>query len=76
MSHDSEELARLIERQQAVEEAIMHIQHDVAKLNGALVDQQRQLNRLQRVLEDVDDRLGQLDPPEKRDPSSERPPHY
>ena len=76
MSHESEELARLVQRQQAVEESLMHLQHDVAKLNGALVDQQRQLNRLQRVLEDVDDRLGQLDPPEKRDPLSERPPHY
>lgn len=71
-----DEYQRICDRQQAVEEAVMHLQHDLARLNSALVDQQLQLSRIQRLLDDVDDRLERLDPFEKRDPAAERPPHY
>lgn len=71
-----EEVLRLRDRQQVIEEAVMHLQHDLSRLNSALVDQQFQLSRIQRLLEDFGDRLERIDPFEKRDPASERPPHY
>jgi uncharacterized coiled-coil protein SlyX len=78
---DSTEMDAMRQRQQVVEEAVMHLQHDVSKLNAALVDQQFQLGRIQRLLQDVDERLQRIDPErsepgEKRDPLVEKPPHY
>ena len=78
---DSTEIDAVRQRQQVVEEAVMHLQHDVPKLNAALVDQQFQLGRIQRLLQDVDERLQRIDPErsepgEKRDPLVEKPPHY
>ena len=55
----------------------MHLQHDFETLNAVVLDQQRQLARLQQVLTRVDDRLKRLSlDEEQRDPEAERPPHY
>ena len=55
----------------------MHLQRDFETLNGVVLDQQRQLTRLQQVLTRVDDRLNRLSlDEEQRDPEAERPPHY
>jgi uncharacterized coiled-coil protein SlyX len=55
----------------------MHLQHDFETLNAVVLDQQRQLTRLQQILTRVDDRLNRLSlDEEQRDPKAERPPHY
>lgn len=60
-----------------LESLLMHLQHDFETLNAVVLDQQRQLTRLQQVLTRVDDRLNRLSLDEEpRDPEAERPPHY
>ena len=60
-----------------LESLLMHLQRDLETLNGVVLDQQRQLTRLQQVLTRVDDRLNRLSlDEEQRDPEAERPPHY
>lgn len=60
-----------------LESLLMHLQHDFETLNAVVLDQQRQLTRLQQVLTRVDDRLNRLSlDEEQRDPEAERPPHY
>lgn len=60
-----------------LESLLMHLQHDFETLNAVVLDQQRQLARLQQVLTRVDDRLNRLSlDEEQRDPEAERPPHY
>ena len=55
----------------------MHLQRDFETLNAVVLDQQRQLTRLQQLLTRVDDRLNRLSlEEEQRDPQAERPPHY
>lgn len=56
---------------------VTHLQRDIDQLNGALVDQQRQLDALRRMLDRLNDRIDGLDGDgEDRDPGLERPPHY
>lgn len=56
---------------------VTHLQYDLEALNGALVDQQKQIDALQRVIARLDDRVKRLDEEdETRDPVAEKPPHY
>lgn len=60
-----------------VESLLMHLQHDFETLNAVVLEQQRQLTRLQQLVTRVDDRLNRLSlDEEQRDPQAERPPHY
>jgi uncharacterized coiled-coil protein SlyX len=60
-----------------LESLLMHLQRDFESLNAVVLDQQRQLTRLQQVLTRVDNRLNRLSwDEEQRDPEAERPPHY
>jgi len=65
--------ARLI----ALETLCLHLQHDVETLNGVILEQNRQIDRLRQLVTRVDDRLSLLGlDDEVRDPQAERPPHY
>jgi SlyX protein len=64
---------RLIE----LELLVTHLQRDLESLNGALVDQQKQIDSLHRLIAGLNDRVKRLgDDEEPRDPVEERPPHY
>ncbi|MFN8709091.1 MAG: SlyX family protein [Planctomyces sp.] len=60
-----------------IETVLAHLQHDVDSLNASLTAQFRRIQELEA-------RFGRLEheleirgtDPEKRDPASERPPHY
>jgi len=65
------------EHLERLESLLMHLQHDYETLNAVVLEQQRQLTRLQQMLSRVDDRLNRLAlDEEQRDPQAERPPHY
>ena len=65
--------ARLI----ALESLCLHLQHDLETLNGVILEQNRQIERLRQLVTRVDDRLSQIAVEEEtRDPQAERPPHY
>jgi SlyX protein len=56
---------------------VTHLQRDLDTLNGVLLDQQKQLDALGRLVARLDDRVTRLgDEDEPRDPVEERPPHY
>lgn len=56
---------------------VTHLQHDMEQLNGALIDQQKQLEALRRLFDRLSVRIDGLEAgDEERDPQSERPPHY
>jgi len=61
-----------------VESALMHLEHDVAQLNEAILMQQREIESLRRSIERFEavlEREGGL-ASEVRDPEAEKPPHY
>lgn len=70
------EVTRLSDRVVHLETLTMHLQHDLEQMNSALIDQQRELGRLRQFLASIDDRMQRLEPTDKLDPLSERPPHY
>ncbi|HTI49709.1 MAG TPA: SlyX family protein [Planctomycetaceae bacterium] len=56
---------------------VTHLQRDLDTLNGVLLDQQKQLDALGRLVARLDDRVTRLgDEDEPSDPVEERPPHY
>ncbi len=58
-----------------IEILLSHLQHDVDKLNEALIAQQTEIREVRRSLRRVEsevDLMGQL----PSDPLDERPPHY
>ena len=60
-----------------LETAIAHIQHDFEQLNEMVVRQQTELADLRRLIGRLEGELERFsEGPEKRDPLSERPPHY
>lgn len=60
-----------------VESLVTHLQRDIELLNGALLDQQRQIDALRRIIERLDERVARLaEDEEPRDLIEERPPHY
>lgn len=65
------------ERLIALELLTTHLERDLLTLNAALLDQQKELAALKRLLARLDDRVTQLgDEEAARDPRAERPPHY
>jgi SlyX protein len=65
------------ERLVSLELLIMHLERDLGALNAALLDQQKQIDSLKRVLSRLEDRVSQMsDDSEPREPGDERPPHY
>lgn len=60
-----------------LETLVMHLQQDLATLNGVVIDQQKQLDSLTKRITKIDVRVARLgDDDESRDPLDERPPHY
>ena len=63
------------ERLATIETLLSHLQHDVDKLNEALISQQTEINGLSRSLHKLESAVDQIpQPPEN--PLDERPPHY
>jgi SlyX protein len=72
MSSDSHD-ARLTE----LEILVTHLQRELADMHSVLLEQQKQLDQLHRVLARLDNRVVALEEPEdERNPEDERPPHY
>lgn len=63
------------ERLVQVESLLSHLQHDVDKLNEALIEQQQQIEDLRKLVSKVESDVQQI-PDSPRDPREERPPHY
>lgn len=63
------------ERLTQVETLLSHLQHDVDKLNDALIGQQSQIDDLKQLISKVQSLVDNL-PDEPREPAEERPPHY
>jgi uncharacterized coiled-coil protein SlyX len=56
---------------------VTHLQRDVDALNSVVVEQQKQLDGLHRLLTKLDHRVEEFfDGEETRDPVAEQPPHY
>ena len=53
-----------------------HLQHDFQDLNKVVIDQQSQLDQVQKINEQLQQHIEELENPETRDPDQERPPHY
>lgn len=65
--------ARVIE----LESTITHLQHDLEQLSAVLIDQQTEIESLQRVTETLKHQVDDSNSPtEQRNPLDERPPHY
>ena len=73
MDHPDSHEDRLVR----VETMLTHLQHDIDQLNEALTDHFRRLqsfeDRFQRIEHDLE---SLAEEPEKRDPDTEKPPHY
>lgn len=61
-----------------LETRLAYQEHTISELNDVVTDQQRQLTRLQRVLETLTSRLEAMADaiPGGSTPQNERPPHY
>jgi uncharacterized coiled-coil protein SlyX len=71
MPRDAE--ARITE----LELLVTHLQRDVDALNSVVLEQQKQLDGLHRVLTKLDHRVEEFfGGEETRDPVAEQPPHY
>jgi SlyX protein len=67
----------LEERLVALESLVTHLERDLATLNAVLLDQQKEIESLKRLIGRLDDRVTRLaEEEEPRDPAEERPPHY
>jgi len=66
------------ERLVALELLATHLERDYEALNTALLEQQKSITELTRLIKRLDARMTHLldDDSEPRDPSQERPPHY
>ncbi|MBX3438165.1 MAG: SlyX family protein [Planctomycetaceae bacterium] len=63
------------ERLATIEVLLSHLQHDVDKLNDALISQQGTIDELRRSLVKLESQVDQMPFP-AQDPLDERPPHY
>jgi uncharacterized coiled-coil protein SlyX len=65
------------ERVVALESLVTHLERELATLNAVLLEQQKEIEALKRLINRLDDRVTHLtDEEEPRDPEEERPPHY
>lgn len=71
MSADPSTAARL----EQIEILLSHLQHDIDRLNEALISQQTEIVELKRSLLKLEAAVDQI-PHTPHDPLDERPPHY
>ena len=65
------------ERLVSLELLVTHLESDLGALNSALLDQQKEIDALKRVISRLESRItGLADEEEPRHPEEERPPHY
>jgi uncharacterized coiled-coil protein SlyX len=65
------------ERLVGLELVVTHVERDLGALNSVVLEQQREIDALKRMLGRLDDRVTRLaDEDEPRDAAGERPPHY
>jgi len=62
-------------RLEKIEVLLSHLQHDVDKLNDALISQQAEIGGLKHSLAKLESAVDQIPQP-PRSPLDERPPHY
>jgi len=61
----------------ALELLVTHLESELGALNSALLDQQKEIDTLKRVINRLETRVSQLtDEDDLREPGDERPPHY
>jgi len=58
-----------------IETLLSHLQHDIDKLNDALISQQAEIDGFRRSLSQVESNVDQLSFP-PQNPLDEKPPHY
>ncbi len=63
------------ERLDTIETLLSHLQHDVDKLNEALISRQTEISELNRQLTKLTSAVDQIPQPPDN-PLDERPPHY
>ncbi|MCA9077310.1 MAG: SlyX family protein [Planctomycetaceae bacterium] len=63
------------ERLATIEILLSHLQHDIDKLNEALISQQGQIDEIRASISRVESEVEQLAVPPS-DPVDEKPPHY
>lgn len=68
----------LEERVVELELLVTHLERDLGALNSVLSDQQKEIDRLKRLIGRLDDRVARLtdDEDSSRDAVDEKPPHY
>ncbi len=67
----------LNERLERIESVLAHLQHDVDSLNNSLTHHFRRLMEIDERFKRLEHEMNvESQEPEKRDPASERPPHY
>jgi SlyX protein len=65
------------ERLVALELLVTHLERDLGTLNSVLLEQQKEIESLKRLINRLDDRVTRLaEDEEPRNPGEERPPHY
>jgi uncharacterized coiled-coil protein SlyX len=61
----------------ALELLVTHLERELGSLNAVLLEQQKEIESLGRLISRLDDRVTRLAEEEgARDPGEERPPHY
>ena len=61
----------------AVEESLMHLQHELSQMHAVLLSQSEELRALRDRAAKLGGRIDRLEEaPEDRDPAAEKPPHY
>lgn len=67
----------LLARLNEIESILMHVQHEVEQLNGAVIQRNTEVDVLSKTLKLLDSRLGVLEEEDEgREPDMEKPPHY
>ncbi|MAT15607.1 MAG: hypothetical protein CMJ46_10100 [Planctomyces sp.] len=70
------EINGLLQRIVELETLFTHLQHDVQQLNDVIIEQRQELEKLHEVNDRLQQHIEDLENPEERNPSDERPPHY
>jgi uncharacterized coiled-coil protein SlyX len=61
----------------SLELLVTHFERDLAALNSAVLDQQKEIEMLKRIISQLEERIGRMgEGDEPRSADDERPPHY
>ena len=61
----------------SLELLVTHLERDLGTMNSVVLEQQKEIASLKRLISRLDDRVTRLaDDEEPRDPGEEKPPHY